>query len=178
VVVHPGEHRTTPDGRDLSAELSLGVRTWGNSATGSVQMQIGCYQLRSEIGQRLLSALPTTLLPSRDAWRSPLVGILADEMSKDEAGQEVVLNRLFDLLLITAVRARSTRAEADAPTWYRAGSDPVVGRALRLIHGNPAHPWTVAGLAREAGASRGAFAFSNAFKRVRGVSPQEHRVRG
>lgn len=224
VVVHPGEHCTTPDGRDLSAELSLGVRTWGNSATGSVTMLIGCYQLRGEIGQRLLDALPPTLVLSGDSWGSPLVGVLAEEIAKDEPGQEVVLNRLFDLLLITAVRAWFTRPEADAPTWYRAHTDPVVGPALRLIHGDPARPWSVASLAREVGVSRaafarrftrlvgeapmayltgwrmslaadllrepgatvaavarqvgygGAFALSAAFKRVRGISPQEHRV--
>ena len=33
-----------------------------------------------------------------------------------------------------------------------------MGRALRLIHDDPAHPWTVAELADESGVSRAAFA--------------------
>lgn len=225
VIVHPGQHCTAPDGRSLAGELDLGVRTWGNSRDGAVMMLIGAYQLRGDIGQRLLDALPKLLVLPRDAWRSPLVGVLADELGKDEPGQEVVLNRLFDLLLITVVRAWFTRPDVDAPAWYRAHSDPVVGRALQLIHAKPDHPWTVAGLAGAVGVSRaalarrftdlvgeapmayltgwrmslaadllrepgatvaavarqvgygGAFAFSAAFKRVRGVSPQEHRVR-
>jgi AraC-like DNA-binding protein len=45
-----------------------------------------------------------------------------------------------------------------APGWYRANSDPVVGPALRMLQNNPAHPWTVASLAAEAGASRAALA--------------------
>jgi hypothetical protein len=47
---------------------------------------------------------------------------------------------------------------ADAPAWYRAHDDPVVGRALRMIHNNPDHPWTVAALAAEIGVSRAALA--------------------
>ena len=37
-------------------------------------------------------------------------------------------------------------------------SDPLAGPALRLIHDDPAHPWTVAALAAKAGSSRAAFA--------------------
>ncbi|MFF4449233.1 hypothetical protein [Streptomyces sp. NPDC001502] len=50
------------------------------------------------------------------------------------------------------------RAAADPPGWYRALGDPVTGRALRPIHDRPERPWTVAGLAEEAGVSRAAFA--------------------
>src|SRR5699024_7832110 len=41
---------------------------------------------------------------------------------------------------------------------YAASADPVVGPALRLLHHEPARPWTVAGLAAETGASRAALA--------------------
>jgi AraC-like DNA-binding protein len=34
----------------------------------------------------------------------------------------------------------------------------VVGRALRMLHNNPAHPWTVAALAAETAVSRAALA--------------------
>ena len=111
-----------------------------------------------------------------------------------------------------------------APGWYRAHGDPVVGPALRLLHHEPARPWSVESLARETGVSRAAlarrfaelvgeppmsfltgwrlalaadllrdpdatlaavarqvgygspYALSTAFKRVRGVSPREHRA--
>ena len=57
-------------------------------------------------------------------------------------------------MLIAVLRAWFARPEAQAPAWYRAQGDPIVGRALRVMHSNPAHPWTVASLAAEAGASR------------------------
>lgn len=69
-----------------------------------------------------------------------------------------MLDRLLDLALIASLRAWFARPEAQAPGWYRALSDPVVGPALRLVHDDPAHPWTLAELATRSGASRAAFA--------------------
>jgi AraC-like DNA-binding protein len=223
-VIHPGQRCTTPDGEELDEMMTMGVRTWGNSPDGSTVMLTGTYEMRREVSQRLLAALPALLVVPGDAWESPLVPYLAEEIVKDEPGQEAVLDRLLDLLLIAVLRAWFARPEAEAPGWYRAHSDPVVGPALRLLHNNPAHPWTLASLATTIGVSRAAlarrfnalvgeppmtfltewrlslaadllrepgatvgsvaqqvgygssFALSTAFKRVRGVSPQQHRL--
>jgi AraC-like DNA-binding protein len=158
VVIHPGQHCTTPDGRDLAQAMDLGVRTWGNSLHGSTMMLIGTYQMSGEVSRRLLEALPALLVLRKDAWDCALIPLLGDEIVKDEPGQEVVLDRLLDLLLIAVLRAWFSRPEAKAPAWYRALSDPVVGRALRMLHNNPAHPWTVATLADRTGVSRAALA--------------------
>ena len=87
---------------------------------------------------------------------SPLLG---DEIVKDEPGQEAVLDRLLDLLLIAALRAWFARPDAAAPAWYRGLRRP----------GRRAGPcgcctttrrtrWTVAALAAETGVSRAALA--------------------
>jgi AraC-like DNA-binding protein len=225
IVIHPGQRCTTLSGEDLHERMDLGVRTWGNSPDGRVMMLTGTYQMRGEVSQRLLQALPVLLVLPGDEWDSPLIPLLNDEIVKDDPGQEVVLDRLLDLLLIAVLRAWFSRPEAGAPGWYRAHGDPVVGRALRLLHNHPAHPWTVAELAAGSGVSRAvlarrftelvgeppmafltgwrlalaadllrepdttigavarqvgygsSFALSVAFKRVRGVSPQEYRAR-
>jgi AraC-like DNA-binding protein len=57
-------------------------------------------------------------------------------------------------MLITAVRAWFTRPAAQAPAWYRAHSVPVVGPALRLLQGEPAHPWALPVLSARTGVSR------------------------
>ena len=145
-------------GRHLAKAMRLGVRTWGNDPRGPTTLLTGAYGLTGEVGARLLRALPPVLVLHRTDWRSPLVGLLADEVARDEPGQEAVLDRLLDLLLITALRAWFARPEATPPTWYAASADPVVGRALRLLQHNPAHPWTVATLAAAAGVSRATLA--------------------
>ncbi len=90
--------------------------------------------------------------------RSPIVDLLAAEVERDEPGQQVVLDRLPDLALIATLRAWFARPAADPPGWYRAHGDPLVGRALRAIHREPARPWTVAALAARTGVSRAALA--------------------
>jgi AraC-like DNA-binding protein len=224
VIVLPGNRCVTPDGHDVPLMSYMGVRTWGNSPAGTTVMLNGTYELEGDVSRRLLGALPPLLVLPNDEWESPLLGLLAEEIVKDEPGQEAVLDRLLDLLLIAVLRAWFARPEGQAPRWYRAYSDPVVGKALGLIHNDPAHPWTVAELAAEAGVSRAAlarrftelvgeppmtfltewrlslaadlllepgatigsvayqvgygtpFALSTAFKRVRGISPRQHKL--
>lgn len=158
VLIHPGQRCTTPDGVSLAEEMDLGIRSWGNDPDGSMTMLTGTYQMHGEVSARLLAALPPLLVVPDGTWNRALLPLLDDEIVKDEPGQEVVLDRLLDLLLIAVLRAWFSRPEAEAPGWYRARSDPVVGRALRMIHNNPAHPWTVAALAAETGVSRAALA--------------------
>jgi AraC-like DNA-binding protein len=224
VIIDPGQRCTTPAGEELTLMTDMGVRTWGNSPNGSTVMLTGTYLMRGEISQRLLGALPALLVLPAEDLQSPLITLLADEIIKDEPGQQAVLDRLLDLLLIAVLRAWFVRPEAAAPGWYRAHSDPVVGPVLRLLHHQPAHPWTVGALAvatgtsraslarrftelvgeppmtfltgwrltlaadllREPGATVGSvarqvgygssFALSAAFKRVRGISPRQHRA--
>jgi AraC-like DNA-binding protein len=115
------------------------------------------YEGRSEVGARLLDALPTVLVLRADEWETPLVDLLAAEAGNDGPGQEAYLDRLLDLLLIAVLRTWFDRDE-NAPTWWQAEHDPVVGPALKLIYNNPAHPWTVANLAAAVGSSRAVFA--------------------
>lgn len=158
VVIHPGQHCTTPDGVSLTEAMSLGIRSWGNSSSGSTTMLTGTYTTDGEISHRLLDVLPVVIVLRRESWDSPLVELLAGEVVKDEPGEEVVLDRLLDLLLVATLRAWFSRVDANTPQWFQAHSDPVVGLAMRLLHNNPAHQWTVANLATDVGVSRATLA--------------------
>ncbi|MEG8278787.1 AraC family transcriptional regulator [Streptomyces sp. AHA2] len=157
-LILPGQECHRPDGRPLNGSMDLGVRTWGDRPDGAAVLLIGTYPRRGEIGGRLLDALPPLLTLTPEVWDCPLTPYLCQEIARDEPGQEVVLDRLLDLLVIAALRAWFARPEAEAPAWYRALADPVVGGVLRLLQHDPAHPWTVAALAAEAGVSRAALA--------------------
>jgi AraC-like DNA-binding protein len=157
VVIHPGQRCTTPTGDDLRFEMSLGVRTWGTDINAATRSVIGAYEGRSAVSSRLLDALPALAVLPADACDPHLVGLLAAEAGRDGPGQEVFLDRLLDLLLIAAVRAWFDRG-ADAPPWWHAEQDPLVGPALKLMHHHPEHAWTVANLAAAVGCSRAMFA--------------------
>jgi AraC-like DNA-binding protein len=155
-VILPGEDCRTPDGGHLTELVDLGVRTWGHGLDGPTIMLTGTYGMDGEVSKRLLAALPTMIVLRADEWSSPLVPLLAAEIVRDVPGQETVLDRLLDLLLISALRSWFARPEA--PAWYRAHADPVVGQALRLLQHQPGEPWTVAKLAANIGVSRAALA--------------------
>ena len=156
VIIHPGQVCTTLDGVSVAESMSQGVRTWGTSADAGSVLLTGTYQDAGEVSRRLVDALPRLIVLRDRDWQCPVIPLLADEIGKDDVGQEAVLDRLLDLLVVSVLRAWF--ADHDAPAWYRAQADPVAGRAVRLLHNNPAHPWTVASLAAEVGVSRAALA--------------------
>lgn len=158
VIIHPGQRCETPDGRALYQEMDLGVRSWGNDPAGDTVLLVGTYHFEGEVSHRLLRALPRLLVLDAGAWDGALVPLLSEEIVRTEPGQEAVLDRLLDLLLITSLRAWFARPDAEAPAWYRAQGDPVVGRALRMLHNNPEQPWTIAALASATGVSRATLA--------------------
>jgi len=84
--------------------------------------------------------------------------LLTAEISDESPGQGAVLDRLLDLVLVTALRQVFSTANEHAPTWYSAREDPVASRAIELIHHHPAHPWSVASLADACGVSRATLA--------------------
>ncbi|MGJ0120305.1 AraC family transcriptional regulator [Williamsia sp. MIQD14] len=172
-VIHPDGVCRSENGATLPDHMSLGVRTWGNAHPGcapDAEMLIGTYAVEGEVSARLLGAVErATVIGGSD---NPLTAVLDAEMSRDAPGQEAVLNRLLDLVLVTGLRSWFDRPDAAAPRWYAAQSDPVVGVALRLIHHNVAHPWTVATLAAAAGMSRSAF--SRRFTELVGTAPMTY----
>lgn len=158
VTALPGGQCTFPSGENAADSLTRGVRTLGNSPTGETEALVGSYEHVSELGGRLISALPRVAVVSVSELDSPVASVLESEIVKDHPGQQVVLDRLLDLLVVTVLRTWFARNEGEAPGWIRANADPVVGPALRLLEENPAHAWTVSALAAEVGCSRATLA--------------------
>ncbi|GGW85833.1 hypothetical protein GCM10010320_79480 [Streptomyces caelestis] len=128
----------------------------GDSPDGSALLLSGAYTGRGEISERLLHALPEVLvIPAADG-RCPLLDLVVEEIVADRPGQQVMRDRLLDLMLLSTLRTWFDQSEAHAPPWFRAWEDPVVGHTLRLLHDDPAHPWTVGSLAAKSGVSRAA----------------------
>ncbi|WHT21518.1 AraC family transcriptional regulator [Crossiella sp. CA-258035] len=158
VIVLSEDRCEHPDGTDLCEELCLGARTFGETADGSAVLISGAYQVHGDISERLLSALPPVLVVPDDQGPCDLLRRLEVEIDGEEPGQQLVLDRLLDLLLVLTLRCWFAMPEGAPPAWYRALSDPVAGTALRALHAEPARSWTVATLAAEVGVSRATLA--------------------
>jgi AraC-like DNA-binding protein len=87
-------------------------------------------------------------------------------------GSELMLGRLMESLFVEVLRRYAAQLPASAKGWLAALNDPIVGRALQVVHGDPARRWTVDDLARKAGASRTVLA--ERFHAVMGQAPIEY----
>ena len=94
---------------------------------------------------------------------------LADDAAP---GAEIMLGRLMELLFIEVLRRYAMQLPSDAKGWLAALNDPLVSRALQIVHSAPARRWTVDAIAREAGSSRTVMA--ERFNAVLGQSPIEY----
>jgi AraC-like DNA-binding protein len=147
-----------PDGTPVALPAALAPRTYGDGLAGATTVLRGAYHLHGFSASRLLALLPPLAVVPSSPRPGPALDLLATATTRDEPGQDAVLARLLDLLLVIALRAWCTGPQASPPAWYRALTDPPVGEALRLMHGDPAYHWTVASLAAKVGLSRSAFA--------------------
>jgi len=149
---------TTGDGRDIGDDLRLGARTCGTGLDEPTAVLSGGFRVRGRVSARLVSALPPVLVVPHEGELCAVLDLTIAEIERTEPGQQAVLDRLLDLLLLTTLRTWFAQPGVEPPAWYRAFGDPVVGPVLRALHDAPARPWTVAALAGEAGVSRATLA--------------------
>lgn len=161
---------TDAAGNPLGEErMGLGDRDVEQRLAADHAVLTGSFPHSGRIADRLLGALPPAIVVPREQQRSRALSLLEAELESREPGQQAVLDRLLDLVLIGALRDWFALPDSTSPAWYGAAEDPVVGPALSALHTSPARPWTVESLAREARVSRATFA--RRFARVMGEPP-------
>ncbi|GGN77583.1 AraC family transcriptional regulator [Nocardia rhizosphaerihabitans] len=121
----------------------------------------GSYQLAADRTHPLLTELPEVVhIPARLGTHPSLraaVDLLADELTDTRPGADAAIPPLLDLLLLYLLRAWLAETK-ESSGWAAAVADAEISRALRAIHDDPAHGWTVESLGARAGLSRAAFA--------------------
>jgi AraC family transcriptional regulator, alkane utilization regulator len=115
--------------------------------------------------ERMAVVLP----PDAGAWLTTTLGYLLAEVTAGQPGCRAILTRLVELLYVDVLRRYAHHLPVGQTGWLAGLNDPQVGRALRLLHQDPTHPWTVASVARAAGVSRSSLALR--FTELIGESP-------
>jgi len=128
----------------------------------------------------LMRLLPRTInVTSWDSaqaeWIQSTLRLMAAEARELQPGGETVMTRLADILVIQAIRSWIAEESSAQTGWLAALQDKQIGRAMQLIHRDPAQNWSVASLARVAAMSRSAFAAQ--FRKLLGESPMQYVVR-
>jgi AraC-like DNA-binding protein len=157
-IIHPDQRCTTPDGVDLHESMAHGVRLWGNDPAGPDSMIVASYAGVGEVGRLVTDILPRVAHLPAGVIDPALIGLLGKEIGGDAPAQGTVLDRLVDVLLISAIRAWIEGHRPDLPGWIAGRLDQPVAAALDAIHDHPEHPWTISELAALGAVSRATLA--------------------
>ncbi len=146
------------------------IRHGDPDGPADARLLIGYCVFGSPDAALLVSLLPQLVHVRGDPRLATLVQLVGEESRAQRPAREVILARLLEVLFIEALR--STAGTAASPGLLRGLADPRLALAIRRMHENPAEPWTVAQLAREAALSRSTF--FERFNREVGVAPMAY----
>lgn len=155
---------------NLAAAATAEVRHGRQDGPPDLRMLGGYFLFDGEDSGLLVSLLPAQVHVRGVERLSILVKLLIEEAAGRHSGRDLVLTRLIEILLVESLR----QAQApDAPAGLLRGlGDARLAEAIRRMHADPARPWTIVELAKEAALSRSAF--FDRFVRSVGVPPMEY----
>lgn len=123
----------------------------------------------------LIDALPSLLhLPAEGvgAWVAPMLEHASAESGAQRAGSAALLQRVSEMVFVDGARRYLDSLPAEARGWLNALRDRQVGRAIALMHADPAAPWTLDDLGRRVGLSRSAL--HERFVALAGMPPMQY----
>lgn len=106
----------------------------------------------------LLAALPRMLIvpgaADAGSWSATLLRSAVAESQAGRPGGAAVLERMSEMLFVSALRHHVDGLTSDAAGWLAGLHDRTVGAALALLHARPGERWTIERLCEEAHTSR------------------------
>jgi AraC-like DNA-binding protein len=162
---------------DDANALPFALRTGGEGASDT-HVICGFFSCDARPFNPLLNSLPRFMRLRRDASQASqslldqFIRFVTAETGNKRAGSQSVLNRLSELMFVEVIRLHMDQLANNSTGWLAGLRDPVVGRALALLHERPAHPWTLEELAAQAAASRSALA--DRFAQLVGCPPIQY----
>jgi len=140
----------------------------------------GYLAFESQLSDILLSCLPPILKVNirtdvRGQWLENSILFAVSEVSGANPGGDAVLARLSEVLFVETLRRYINHLPQGQTGWLAGVRHPEVGRALALMHREPANEWTIADLAKEVGTSRSVLA--DRFRHYLGEPPMTYLTR-
>jgi AraC-like DNA-binding protein len=146
----------------------------GGKATRLVCGYLAC---DARLARILLAGLPALLRvnvrgSNAGIWLEASIRYALAEARSPRPGGAGVLAKLAEVLFIEVLRLYMNEQGDGRTGWLAGVGDRIVGAALHCLHKNPAHPWTLEELAREANTSRSVLA--ERFRDLVGTSPMQY----
>jgi AraC-like DNA-binding protein len=156
------------------AQMPL-VIDFGSDAAAEAKFICGYLACDARPFNPLIESLPKVITldwKSDAGWLGEFARLAKVESTAKRRGGESVLAKLSELMFIEVLRRYLEDLPAERAGWLAGLRDPLVGKALSLLHGAPARDWTIEDLARQAGASRSVLA--GRFAALVGVPPMQY----
>jgi AraC-like DNA-binding protein len=169
---------TSPDVLDIAAAAQMPfLINYGSADAISARLVCGYLACDARPFNPLIDALPPVIKAgdpnNADAgWLGQFIRFAVAEAAEKRAGGETVLNKLSELMFIDVVRRHIATLPSENAGWLAGLRDPMVGKALTLIHDKPAHNWTIESLAKQVGLSRSVLA--ERFAELVGIPPMQY----
>ena len=123
----------------------------------------------------LIAALPRLLhlrAGPDDGWIGDFTRRVVAESHAHRPGGEAMLARMSEMMFVDAVRRYADQLPDDSAGWLAGLRERFVGRALALMHAEPAKDWSIDELGRRVGLSRSAL--HERFVQLVGVPPMQY----
>ena len=144
----------------LNQVLSQGLKVSRMGGGGELTKFVcGYLSCDPQLSRVFLGALPPLFKvnirddPSGE-WLEHSIRYSVDNVDASRPGCEAVLAKLSEVLFVETLRRYIDNLPPEQTGWLAGVRDTEVGKALALLHRQPAHPWTIASLAKEVGTSR------------------------
>ncbi|GKS63169.1 AraC family transcriptional regulator [Nitrospira sp.] len=116
-----------------------------------------------QLSQVFLAGLPSIVkVHIRDnpsgRWVEDTLRYSVNHAEVSGPGSAAVIAKLSEVLFVETLRRYIEKLPQTQTGWLAGVRDPEVGKALALLHQQPAHPWTIASLAEAVGLSRSVLA--------------------
>jgi len=167
--------------RELERILARGLKLVQMGGGGEVtRLVCGYMTCEPRLSKLFLAGLPPVFKinirsDASGQWLENSIRFSVGEASSSRSGGEAVLAKLSEALFVETLRRYIAQLPEEQTGWLAGARDPEVGNALALIHRRPAHPWTLADLASEAGISRSVLA--ERFRQYLGEPPMAYLTR-
>jgi AraC-like DNA-binding protein len=165
-------------GARLDAVLSRRPRHLAYGGGGATtRLVCGYLACDARLARMLLAGLPRLVKvnvrgSNAGAWLEASVRYALGEARSPRPGGAGVLAKLAEVLFIEVLRLYMNEQGEGQIGWLAGVGDRIVGIALKEMHKNPAHAWTLDALARTAGTSRSVLA--ERFQTLVGTAPMQY----
>jgi AraC-like DNA-binding protein len=160
-------------------ENGLDLLTFGGGGEAA-RFICGFLACDSQMSPAFLGGLPPLIRvnirdDAQGQWLENSLRFSVEQAKTRDAGVSATLTKLSEVLFAETLRRYIRDLPEGQTGWFAGARDPSVGKALTLIHHEPARPWALTELSKEAGISRTVLA--ERFRHFLGESPMAYLTR-